>query len=149
VLEEEGSFDWLAPSDHPDHLGRLGDYEIIERLGQGGAKEGKFRILRVGSRVQYFVAEGTGDAFREIQQEDFTAKDFDLVRFMAQVNGAPSALDVLLKDLTIRAEGLPGWTGSPVERKRSLWWVVAGAAAVAAVLGAGVWWAASRNSPED
>jgi len=32
----EPSLDFLAPSDAPDHLGRLGSYEITEIIGQGG-----------------------------------------------------------------------------------------------------------------
>ncbi|WP_406695375.1 serine/threonine-protein kinase [Singulisphaera sp. Ch08] len=36
TTDEEWSFDWLAPPDHPDNLGRLGEYEVIEPLGQGG-----------------------------------------------------------------------------------------------------------------
>ncbi|WP_159452311.1 hypothetical protein [Singulisphaera sp. GP187] len=49
-----------------------------------------------------------------------------------------------MKDLTIRAETLPGWTGSPVPPKRSPWWVVGVAVVVLAALAAGVRWAARR-----
>ena len=33
---EEISLSFLSPSEHPGHLGRLGPYEIIEVIGQGG-----------------------------------------------------------------------------------------------------------------
>jgi hypothetical protein len=36
AADEEWSSDWLAPPDHPENLGRLGEYEVISRLGQGG-----------------------------------------------------------------------------------------------------------------
>jgi serine/threonine protein kinase len=37
TVDREGpELDFLAPSDHPDHLGRLGPYEVIEVLGEGG-----------------------------------------------------------------------------------------------------------------
>src|SRR3954466_7328983 len=35
AADEEWSIDWLAPPDHPENLGRLGDYEVIDRIGQG------------------------------------------------------------------------------------------------------------------
>jgi serine/threonine-protein kinase len=34
--ENVGSLDFLAPSDRPGTLGRLGPYEVLERIGQGG-----------------------------------------------------------------------------------------------------------------
>src|ERR1700682_4864438 len=36
AVDEELALDWLAPSEHPDHLGRLGDYEVVDWLGRGG-----------------------------------------------------------------------------------------------------------------
>jgi hypothetical protein len=110
------------------------------------AKAGRFRIVRVGPVVHYFVAEGTSDTFRELQQVEFVTKDFDRVRFMCQVNDAPSALDVLLKDLTIRAEGLPGWTGSVPQPKRFPWWIVVAAVSCVVALGVGLWWTAARKA---
>jgi serine/threonine protein kinase len=112
------------------------------------AKAGRFRIVRVGPVVHYLVAEGTSDTFRELQQAEFVTKDFDLVRFMGQVNNAPSALDVLLKDLTIRAEGLPGWTGGVPQPKRFPWRVVVAAVAGVVALGVGLWWPAARKARE-
>ncbi|WP_406695376.1 DUF1583 domain-containing protein [Singulisphaera sp. Ch08] len=109
------------------------------------AKRGQFRILRVGSQVHYLVAEGESDRFREIEQLEFTTKDFDRVRFFAQTHDSPIALDLLLKDLTIRAELLPGWTASPVPPKRSPWWVAGVGVVVVAALAAGVRWAARRT----
>jgi serine/threonine protein kinase len=35
AADEESDTDWLAPSDVPDHLGRLGLYEVVDRVGQG------------------------------------------------------------------------------------------------------------------
>ena len=34
--EDEASLADLDPSEHPDHLGRLGPYEVIDQLGRGG-----------------------------------------------------------------------------------------------------------------
>jgi serine/threonine protein kinase len=35
ATDDEPDTDWLAPSDVPDHLGRVGPYEVIDRVGQG------------------------------------------------------------------------------------------------------------------
>ena len=34
--ENVAALDFLAPSDRPECLGRLGPYEVLERIGQGG-----------------------------------------------------------------------------------------------------------------
>ena len=34
ATDDEPDTDWLAPSDVPDHLGRVGPYEVIDRVGQ-------------------------------------------------------------------------------------------------------------------
>src|SRR5262249_9811450 len=33
---EEAPLDFLSPSDHPEHLGRFGPYEIVSVIGRGG-----------------------------------------------------------------------------------------------------------------
>ena len=35
AADDELDSDWLAPSEVPDHLGRLGPYEVVDRVGQG------------------------------------------------------------------------------------------------------------------
>src|SRR5262249_8575557 len=79
-------------------------------------KAGRFRISRVGSTVHYSVAPKDSDAFREVSRNEFGTKDLHTVRIMARVDESPAALDVLWKDLTIRAESLPGWTDGKAPR---------------------------------
>jgi hypothetical protein len=110
-------------------------------------KAGRFRIARVGSTVHYFVAPKDSDAFHQVGEDEFGTKDIARVRVMAQVNESRAALDVLWKDLTIRAESLPGWTdGKPTAPPGpSLWLLLAGLAGVTA-LGIGIWWGGSRQA---
>ena len=110
-------------------------------------KAGRLRIVRLGSTVHYLVAPKDSDAFREVSHIEFGTKDLDMVRVMAQVNGASAALDVLWTDLTIRAEALPGFTdGKATESRGSSWWAaLAGLAAVTA-LGIGIWWSGARRA---
>ena len=103
----------------------------------------RFRIARAGPTVRYLVAPKDSDSFREVSRNEFGTKDLDMVRIMGQVHGS-SALDVLWKDLTIRAEALPGLAGvksTGEGRSTSSWIIVSGlAGAGAAALGAWLWW---------
>jgi len=109
-------------------------------------KEGGFRIVRIGPTVHYFVAENRADWFHEVHQQEVGTKDLDMVRIMAQVNGSSAGLDVIWKDLTIRAEQLPGFTATAPQPRRFPWWVaIAGLMGVLA-LAAGLWLSAARRA---
>ena len=104
-------------------------------------KAGRFRIARAGPTVRYLVALEDSDSFREVFRNELGTKDLDMVRVMGQVNGSAAALDVVWKDLTIRAETLPGLPEmNSSEQGRPLWWIILSGLAGAAALGAGLWW---------
>jgi hypothetical protein len=107
--------------------------------------EGGFRIVRIGSIVHFFVAEGRTDWFHEIHQQEVGTKDLDRVRIMAQVNGSSPGLDVIWKDLTIRTEQLPGWSKTAEQPNRSAWWIVTAGLVGVLVLAAGLWRGAARR----
>jgi hypothetical protein len=66
---------------------------------------------------------------------------------MGQVDGSESALDVLWKDLTIRAAALPGWTdGKATAPEPSPWWLVPAGLALVTALGIAIWWSGARGS---
>jgi hypothetical protein len=107
----------------------------------------RFRITRAGSTVRYLVAPTDSDSFREVSRNEFGTKDLDMVRIMAQVNGSAAALDVLWKDLAIRAEALPGLARvKSSEQGRPTSWIILSGLAGAAALGAGLWWNGSRRT---
>jgi hypothetical protein len=109
-------------------------------------KAGRFRISRVGSTVHYLVAAKDSDAFREVGRNEFGTQDLANVRIMAVVDETPSALDVLWKDLTIRAESLPGWTdGQATGPPQASWWVLLAGLAGVTALGIGIWWGGARS----
>jgi serine/threonine protein kinase len=115
-------------------------------------KSGSFRITRVGSTVRYFVAPRAGDDFRkdtdnfrEFAQHEFGTKDIDTVRLMAQVNNSDAGLDVIWKDLEIRAEALPGLDdgGASDSRGWSSWWSLP--AILAVIVAGAAWWSGPRR----
>jgi len=68
----------------------------------------KFRLVRKGSTLHYFVGQGKDGVFREIRQEQIGTEDLKVVRLIAVALGPKSSLDLRWKDLTIRADALPG-----------------------------------------
>lgn len=68
---------------------------------------GKLRLARSGSQLHYLVAEGKSQDFRELAREEFARGDVRLLRLAANTGESPTALDVRLRDLRIRAERLP------------------------------------------
>ncbi len=106
------------------------------------ATSGKLRLVRTGPTLTYLVAEGDGGAFRELYQTELGTADLDMVRFAADNGGSPTAVDVRLKGVTIRADEFGAARPVP---KPVRWpgWVAAGLAAL--LLAAGGYWLWSRR----
>jgi serine/threonine-protein kinase len=104
------------------------------------ARKGTFRLVRTGPILHYLVAEGDKPEFRQICQVEFGAEDLEMARLAAVTGGSPTAVDVLWKDIELRAEALPGLPGTSTETPRpSPWLVLAVAVAVAVLAGFAVW----------
>jgi Protein of unknown function (DUF1583) len=96
-------------------------------------KSGQLRLVRKGSLIRYLVADGPGNEFREIRQQQFGDDDIAHVRFVVADSGSPNAVDARLVDLKIRASKLmPGPITDPLppalqERKAgsSVWMTLA------------------------
>jgi hypothetical protein len=82
--------------------------EQFLRRGGTAAKEarGKLRIVRLGTRVQYFAADGEGE-YKDIGSEELGAEDVKLVRAFASSGWKPVFTDLRLIDLTIDADSFP------------------------------------------
>ncbi len=104
------------------------------------AKKGTLRLVRIGPILLYYVAEGGQQEFRLIHQVEFGAEDLEMARLAAVTGGSSVAVDVLWKDIELRAEALPGLprtsTGTPGS---SPWLVLAGAVALAVLAVIAVW----------
>jgi serine/threonine-protein kinase len=78
----------------------------------------RFRLVRRGSALYYLVAGGDSDDFRELFRTRFGTQDLELVRLAATPGGSRRGVDVIWKDLTIKARELPG-LGEPDDSTRS------------------------------
>jgi Protein kinase domain/Protein of unknown function (DUF1583) len=104
------------------------------------ARKGTLRLVRTGPVLHYLVAEEDKREFRLIYQVEFGAEDLEMARLAAVTGGSTAAVDVLWKDIELRAEALPGLSDtSTATPGQSPWWVLAVAVAVAVLAGIAVW----------
>jgi hypothetical protein len=116
-------------------------------------RSGKLRLTRTGSSLRYSVAEGDAGVFRGLAQVDFITSDVDSIRFAANTGESPTALDIRLHALQIRAAGLPtGGRGVGPDNQRArgwLFWMLLLGAATLVVTWAGLWlWQRSRTKAD-
>lgn len=116
-----------------------------EREHHGGkpvpttAASGRVRLVRRGTMLSYQVAEGNGAIFREIYEANIGPEDLATIRFAADNGGSPTAVDVRLKAISIRAEQL-GTARSPAQPWPGRWLLWFGGALLALLLAGGGYW---------
>jgi hypothetical protein len=106
-------------------------------------RSGKLRLSRRGETLHYAVADGEGADFQELRQVKLGTDDLSVVRLAVHSDGARGGLDVLWKDLSIRAERLPGLPG-----EAAAWWpwVMLGAG-LTVMIPIFLWWRRSAGKP--
>jgi hypothetical protein len=79
---------------------------------------GRLRVVRNGSMLSYYAAEGADGEFKLLQRYPFSAADLEDVRVTGSTGGPRAALEVRLTDLRIRADAFilreperRGWIG--------------------------------------
>jgi hypothetical protein len=91
------------------YLAREAPEKPVSVLRPFPAKEnsGRLRLVRTGSLLHHYVAEGDDDAFTLLQQHPFGTEDLQAIRWGGQTGDAKAALEGRFLDLHIRADGLP------------------------------------------
>jgi RNA polymerase sigma factor (sigma-70 family) len=110
-----------------------------ERFQSTTAMSGKLRLERKGSLLFFLVADGPGDQFRELFQVEFGAEDMAMVRFVANNNSSPTALDARLVDLKIRSGNLVVPPVLDTSKGSLAWALLGGLLLTLAAVGLGVW----------
>jgi Protein of unknown function (DUF1583) len=77
------------------------------RRAPAESRSGKLRMERMGSKVTTSFADGKSP-FRALRTVELGTEDITLVRLAAETGVSDHAVEILLEDLTIRAEALPG-----------------------------------------
>ncbi|MBC8356647.1 MAG: DUF1583 domain-containing protein [Planctomycetes bacterium] len=103
-------------------------------------KSGKLRLARTGAKLQYQVAEGDSESFRQLREIDVTDRDVFALRFVASRHGATSALSVKLRNADIRANYLLAPGETRVVKRETGWMVVCALLLMVIGGGAGAGW---------
>jgi Protein of unknown function (DUF1583) len=104
------------------------------------ALSGKLRLVRKGTTLSYLAAEGEGSVFRELYQTELGAADLETVRFAADSGGSPTAVDVRLKAVNIRADDFGPATPPPSPTGWPVGPMACGAVLLLAAGGFWIWW---------
>jgi serine/threonine protein kinase len=67
---------------------------------------GRLRLVRSGTTLCFFTGDGPGEDFTLLQTQEFGKEDLKNVRILGSTGGLGAGLDVLVTDVSIRAEGL-------------------------------------------
>ena len=130
------------------HKEKVGEKENWNaKLHPTRATSGRLRLVRVGPTLHYQLAEGDAKIFHEMFVSEYGAEDLECVRLSATTGGSNKAVDLLWKDLSVRAEELPGWVGPDPKSRRSPPWITAVFVSATLLLGlmGMVWWLASSH----
>jgi hypothetical protein len=94
------------------------------------AKSGRLRIVRTGSLLTYYAAEGLSEEFLHLTEVPFAPEDVKDVLVVGSTGGPQAALTVRVTDLYVRSQPAPVPAGDPqpaLPRKHfRVWLVVAG-----------------------
>ncbi len=70
-------------------------------------KRGRFRLVRAGADVSYYVAEGADGAWKFLSTYTYGAEDVRDVAIVASTGGEKASIDVRVTELVIRAAAFP------------------------------------------
>jgi serine/threonine protein kinase len=71
------------------------------------ANTGRLRLVRSGPTLYFFTGDGPGEDFALLQTQQFGTEDLKNVRILGSTGGPGASLDVLVTDVSIRADALP------------------------------------------
>jgi hypothetical protein len=108
------------------------------------AKRGRLGLRREKNELVFLTADTPAGELQEIGRLPFTDGTIRVVRLFADPGGSPTAVEVRLRDIAVRAEEVTG--GIPAsEQPRSHWWWLLAVLPAGGVLALGVWQARRRR----
>ncbi len=129
--------------------GSRGEVTALERFVLATAKRGRMGLRREGKELVFLAADGPNAALEEVDRVPFSTGTIRAVRVFADTGGSPTALDVRVRDLQVRAEQIAA--GAPPRQGTSVWsrvGAVLGAVAGVGLLGWG-WHICRRRSDDE
>lgn len=95
---------------------------------------GKLKLIRKDSTLSYLMAEADSNEFIELHHEEVGTNDVPRLRVAAENGTSPHAVDVLLNDFQVRADGIHYGAPPPTSQSRLYVWPSA-IVIMAAILG--------------
>ena len=88
-------------------------------------EHGQLRITRVGSTLDFSVAEGDSQHFRKLREIEFGSEPVKSVDFLGTSGGSKNQIIVRLSQFSIRADNLPLGDVSMIPKRTNSWiiWV--------------------------
>ena len=124
------------------------------KLFDARADSGKLKLVRKGSLLTFSVMDGGDGSFRELREVELGTADVELLRLGAQQSDVKTPVQVLWKDLFLKASSFPNHPDSLAKGERQhvpryqpapqpesipLYWSVLGGVGLLFVLGTVVW----------
>lgn len=110
------------------------------RIAAAKQQTGRLRIVRSGAMLHYFVVDGPGEEFWEIDRVPTVTNDVEELWLTLERGGAPAAAEVIWKDMVVRAQSFRGEGGRPDSRMRMVVFLATLFLAVVGTGGALYWW---------
>ncbi|MFI4851381.1 MAG: DUF1583 domain-containing protein [Gimesia chilikensis] len=124
------------------------------KLYDTSVNSGKLKLVRTGGLLKFLVTEDSPNEFRELRQVELGTADVELLRLGAQQSDPETPVQVLWKDLSIKATGFPNHPDSLAKGKQlhvpsyhpapqpesfSLYWSLAAGIGLVVVIGGVIW----------
>lgn len=118
------------------------------------ADSGKLKLVREAGQLKFFISEGSSNQFRELREVKLGIDDVDLLRLGVQQSDIKTPVQVVWKDLTIKAEAFPNhpedkvkgaqyhvprYNPAPQPERIPLYWSFIAGMALILALGTVVW----------
>ncbi len=138
--------------------GEGGGYVLQTDLPSGGqmheeyhfvptkARQGRIGLRREGKELVFLTADKPADELEEVQRLPFTDRTIQVVRLFADPGGSPTAVDVRLRQIDMRAEEATAGVPKSEAVTSPWWWLLLAVPAAVVVLLVGAWWLRGRSS---
>ncbi|MCH9724652.1 MAG: DUF1583 domain-containing protein [Planctomycetes bacterium] len=128
------------------------NYDV--KLYDAKKDSGKLKLTREGSRLKFFVSDGEGVPFRELREVELGTADVALVRLGVQQSDIKTPVQILWRELTLKAESFPNHPDSqakgvqyhvpsyhpaPQPESISLYWSLLAGSVLILLLGTVMW----------
>lgn len=125
-----------------------GNMKSVDRFVPAASKQGRIGLRRVKNELIFLRADSPTESLEEVDRLPFTDRTIRTVRLFADPGGSPTAVDVRLRQIEIRAEEIA--SGVPqLEPKSASWgWLWAVVSVAGGALGFRVWRVHRRQEPQ-